>query len=205
MRPCQAHIANPALGWTAKGACRALLMHCIRGGDVASRKQVGRWTPTMQPIVTSHQKQPRHIHFPEQPRQRLSNTINSTIFFTSFSTKTPSPKFCSCHFPYSGFRTRQVGRPTWYLLRALSLFFFARPISRYRRSSAGFILRKEGACSSDSRAIDWSHSFNIRFVVVAQRYQCALNRAKYGEKRTQRGTPSCSGCILRASEHCVCV
>jgi hypothetical protein len=122
MRPCQAHIANPALSWTAKGACRALRMHCIRGGDVASRKQVGRWTPTMQPIVTSHQKQPRHIHFPERPRQRLSNTINSTIFFTSFSTKTPSPKFCSCHFPYSGFRTRQVGRPTWYLLRALSLF-----------------------------------------------------------------------------------
>jgi hypothetical protein len=84
-------------------------------------------------------------------------------------------------------------------------FFFARPFSRYRRSSAGFILRKEGACPSDSRATDWSHSFNIRFVVVAQRYQCALNRAKYGEKRTQRGTPSCSGCVLRASEHCVCV
>jgi hypothetical protein len=119
--------------------------------------------------------------------------------------KSTSPKFCSCHFSYSGFRTRQVGRPTWYLLRTLSLFSSPGPFSRYRRSSAGFILRKEGACPSDSRATDWSHSFNIRFVVVAQRYQCALNRAKYGEKRTQRGTPSCSGCVLRASEHCVCV
>jgi hypothetical protein len=99
MRPCQAHIANPALSWTAKGACRALRMHCIRGGDVASIKQVGRWTPTMQPIVTSHQKQPRQIHFPEQPRQRLSNTINSTIFFTSFLTKALRRSSAAATFP----------------------------------------------------------------------------------------------------------
>jgi hypothetical protein len=83
-----------------RGACRALRMHCIRCGDVASKKSRPMDTHDATHRYLAPKTAETYPHTAEPTDARLSKHEQVHDYFSQSSPgKHTSPKFCDCAFP----------------------------------------------------------------------------------------------------------